>query len=327
MHKGMNSFKKRNIYFFLVLSICALLIFPGCQKQTEKISKEDLKWQKQYVDFPSKIKVEKTNIKDYIDELTSDKYEGRKIGTSGEAEASLYLATFLKDLDIPPYFTDSYFQTFIDPRTGIKGENVLGILKKTDNNKYIILSASYDHLGREERGKRNIYPGANDNASGVSAVMEMARILKENFAIMDYNLVFAFWSGHEMNFLGSKAYVDSLSESEKNNIYLVINLDTIGSFSSKDYLIWKENDISVERSLPFTEWKNLDLKYETGQHTKSDHYYFGVENIPAITIRSSNWEAGSKTIKDNLYNVDLENVRKLTQNLVSYIYNLKGQAY
>lgn len=303
------------------------MIFPACQKQNAKMSKEDLKWQKQYVDFSSKLKVDKTNIKDYIDELTSEKYEGRKVGTSGEAEASLYLASFLKELGIPSYFEDSYFQTFIDPISGVKGENVLGILKKPDINKYIILSASYDHLGREERGKKNIYPGGNDNASGVSSVMEMARIFKDNFAIMDYNLVFAFWSGHEINYLGSKAYVDSLVESEKNNIYLVINLDTIGSFSSRDFLIWQENDISVERSLPITEWRNIDLKYESGDHTKSDHYYFGMENIPAISIRSSNWEAGSKTIKDNRYNVDLENVRKLTQNLVIYIYNLKGQVY
>lgn len=316
--------RMRKKYLIIFISLLALLIFSACQKPREKVSKEDLQWQMQYVDFPSKLKIERDNIKKHIEELTSENYQGRKTASPGEAEASLYLASYLKDLEIPSYFEDSYFQRFYDPLSDLEGENVLGILKEEDCNKYIILSANYDHLGLEDRPDGRYYPGGNDNASGVAAVMEMARVLKDNFPILNYNVVFAFWSGHEQGLLGSQSYLDSLIEREKDNIVLLINMDTVGSFASRDFIIWYENEISAERALPFLEWRNMNIEFNNSGEEKSDHYYFGLENIPAITIRSAAWEAGTKSLNDNSYNVDLENVRRISQNLVSYIYNLKG---
>ena len=317
-------FTKKHLNIIVVTLFLAVLIFTGCSK-TEEIPQADKYWQKKYVDYPTKLKVEKNNIIKYIDELSSEKYEGRKTGTKGETEAALYLASFLKNLDISPYNKGNYFQIFTDSSSGIEGENVLGILKSPERHKYIILSANYDHIGKETNGRERIYPGANMNASGVSAVMEMARIFSKNFDQMDYNVVFAFWSGHEQNLAGSKAYIDSLSQMEKENIYLMLNLDTIGAIGEKDYIIWRENDQVLDIIKEINDWRNLSMKVAARGADNSDHYYFGVENIPAVTIRSKSWAPGSKTIGDTRYGVNIDNVRVLTQNLINFVFNLKGE--
>jgi len=309
---------------FLVFLCIGILLFSACSKEPE-ISKEEKAYQKKYVDFPEKLKVEKSNIIEYIDEISSEKYEGRKTGTKGEAEAALYLASFLKELKIEPYTEGSYFQAFTDPVTGLEGDNVLGILKYPERHKYVIISAYYDHLGREEGGKERILPGANQNASGVAAAMEMARVFSKNFDNMEYNVVFAFWSGHEQSLAGSKAYFDSLSETEKNNIHFMVNFDTIGTFGDKNYIIWRENDLSQKEISEFTEWEGFSIKPSARATDNSDHYYFGVNNISAITIRSQDWKTGSGTIGDTRYGVNIDNVRMLTQNLVNYIYNMEGE--
>lgn len=309
---------------FLVFLCIGILLFTACSKEPE-ISKEEKAYQKKYVDFPEKLKVEKNNLIEYIDEISSEKYEGRKTGTKGEAEAALYLASFLKELKIEPYTEGSYFQVFTDPVTGLEGDNVLGILKYPERHKYVIISAYYDYLGREEGGKERILPGANQNASGVAAVMEAARVFSKNFDNMEYNLVFAFWSGHEQNLAGSKAYFDSLTETEKNNIHFMVNLDTIGSFGGKNYIIWRENDLSQKEISEFAGWKDFSIKPVARATDNSDHYYFGLNNISAVTIRSQDWETGSGTIGDTRYGVNIDNVRLITQNLVNYIYNLEGE--
>jgi hypothetical protein len=313
--------KKKIILAFIFIGI---IMFSGCSKEPE-ISKDEKDYQKKYVDFSDKLKVEKNNIIQYIDEISSEKYEGRKTGTKGEAEAALYLASFLKDHGIEPYTEGSYFQVFTDPDTGIEGDNVLGILKYPERHKYIVISAHYDYLGRENGGKERILPGANQNASGVSAVMEAARVLSKNFDSMEYNVVFAFFSGHEQNLAGSKAYFDFLTETEKKNIKFMVNLDTIGSFGDKNYIIWRENELSKNEISEFMSWKDFSIKPSARGADNSDHYHFGKNNISAITIRSQDWETGAGTIGDTRYGVNIDNVRMLTQNLVNYIYNLEGE--
>ncbi len=317
----LNKNTKAIIFLLILLTV---LLFTGCQ-ESETIPPGEKEYQKKYVDFPSKLKVEKNNIANYIDELSSEKYKGRKTGTQGEYEAALYLATYLKELSISPYENSNYFHVFKDPENGIEGENVLGILKKPERHKYIIISAYYDHLGQEPGGQKRIYPGANHNASGVSSIMEIARILSKNFDNLDYNLVFAFWSGHEQNLSGSKNYLESLSQFERDNIEVVINLDVIGSYGEKNYIIWRENDNALKHTEEISNWKEINISPSTRGADNSDHYYFAIENIPAFTIRSEDWAADSGSFGDNRYGVNIENVKLLTQNLVNYIYNLKEE--
>ena len=138
-----------------------------------------------------------TGLKQDVEYLASDDLEGRAIGTDGEVLAARYIADKFKEIGLEPKGTDKYFQVFrvnkpTNPHEqavigtngeGIAGRNVVGFI---DNGKpfTIVLGAHYDHLGYGSegslyRGEPAIHNGADDNASGTAALIQLARILKE----------------------------------------------------------------------------------------------------------------------------------------------------
>lgn len=100
------------------------------------------------------------------------------------------------------------------------GKNLLGIKKgELYPKRVVIIGAHYDNLPNGE-----IAPGADDNASGVSAVLEAARVLKD--ISLPYTVIFAFWDEEERGLLGSKAYVNAFSR-DNDSLIGYINLDMI----------------------------------------------------------------------------------------------------
>ena len=86
--------------------------------------------------------------------------------------------------------------------------NVLGMIPGERNDEYVIVGAHFDHLGMDEdlAGDR-IYNGADDNASGVSAALQIARAFAASGRKPLRNVIFAFWDGEEMGLLGSQYFV------------------------------------------------------------------------------------------------------------------------
>src|SRR5436190_8799461 len=154
--------------------------------------------------------------------LASDALEGRLTGTPGNDTAAAYIARRYKSLGLTP-LTPGFLQPFdalsaeeahlgrTQPR---HSENVVALLRGTDavlKNEYVVIGAHFDHLGREtayaqdpEAGNA-IRNGADDNASGTAAVMEIARILSANPP--KRSIVFANFSGEEEGLLGSQWFV------------------------------------------------------------------------------------------------------------------------
>ncbi len=144
---------------------------------------------------------------------------------TGKSIADLQGLVDNKDLQNGPVKTIYVKSERIYQLTGT--ENVLGIIKgKTEKN--IILSAHYDHLGIKGGF---VYPGADDNASGVAALFEIA----ETFKDMDlkYNLIFLATTGEEIGLWGSKYFVNHHSY-DSNNVILNINMDMIARSDQDD---------------------------------------------------------------------------------------------
>mgnify|MGYP004492883583 CR=1 FL=1 len=113
------------------------------------------------------------------------------------------------------------------------GENIIVTKKSsTDTTKNLIISAHYDSAEDSV--------GANDNGSGVAAVLELARILKDTE--MPYNVKFILFSGEEKYMLGSRWYVGNLTEDERKQIIGVINIDTIAEKSDLGYMAMIEGN-------------------------------------------------------------------------------------
>tara|TARA_B100001093_G_scaffold169774_1_gene162509 strand:- start:11591 stop:12835 length:1245 start_codon:yes stop_codon:yes gene_type:complete len=158
-------------------------------------------------------------------------------------------------------------------------QNVIGFLSGK-KSKYIVISAHYDHLGMMGS---TIFPGANDNASGVSLLMNLAKYYCNKKT--KYNMLFICFGAEEIGLLGSK-YFNEFPLVNMNKIKLVLNLDIVGTgtegiavvnaLEQKKYAK-KIGAINKELSA----FKKVKIR---GQAPNSDHYWFSVNNVPSIFL-------------------------------------------
>ena len=179
--------------------------------------------------------------------LASDELQGREAGSYVSSE---YIASILQWMGIQP-LNESYFQPFDayrkerqkkgrlevhpDSVAKLKQEvhqklsmrNVLAMIPGKNTKEYVIVGAHFDHLGIDPAlDGDQIYNGADDNASGVSAVLQIARAFLASGQQPERNVIFAFWDGEEKGLLGSKYFVQTCPFVSQIKGYL--NFDMIG---------------------------------------------------------------------------------------------------
>lgn len=232
--------------------------------------------------------------------LSADLLEGRETGTPGADMAARYIAERFDELDLTPGAEGSWFQPFDfryspnphapasegTPRTG---RNVIGLL---DNgaNRTVVIGAHYDHLGYGGPGSRRpgdslIHNGADDNASGVAALFEVARQLQHADA-RSSNYLFVAFSGEEMGLYGSKHFVQHPPRS-LDRVRYMINLDMVGRLN-------EERTLAVNGTGTSPAWKaaltdaasatNLHLNTHASGLGPSDHASFYLEDIPVLHL-------------------------------------------
>lgn len=332
-----------------ILLVFLLLFLTGCTGKAKDAGKspEEIRYEKIYSTIPEKRKVSRAEIDKHILELTSEAYEGRRAGTKGEKEAGLYLARKLQEYGALPFAGNDYFQEFSLPDTRIaesekrfvlttlengqiqKGDNVLGWFVSDPAAPYIIISANYDHLGREPNGKRRIFPGGNRNASGVAAVLEIARLIGENQKDLAYNVIIGFWSGKEAGLYGSQYFSQEMSTQMIPKVAWMLNFDTIGSFGIREYTLWKSGPAYQNLAREMESWKGITLvePKEPIIEQISDHLYFGEKGIPSLTVLSADWARGTGVVNDTQYGVNGDNIRILAQYTVSYLFSFPGVSH
>ena len=185
-----------------------------------------------------------------INFLASDELQGREAGFHGSRVTSEYIVSLLQWMGVSP-LADSYFQPFDayrkerqkkgrlevhpDSIAKLKQEvhqklsmrNVLGMIPGKNTKEYVIVGAHFDHLGIDlALDGDQIYNGADDNASGVSAVLQIARAFLASGQQPERNVIVAFWDGEEKGLLGSKYFVQTCPILSQIKGYL--NFDMIG---------------------------------------------------------------------------------------------------
>ncbi len=169
-------------------------------------------------------------------------------------------------------------------KTDIQTRNVIGFLKGTSNSdSTIIICAHYDHLGA--LGKKVYFPGANDNASGSTMLLEMSHFFARN--PHRFNIIFIAFSGEEAGLLGSFYYVKN-PFFPLNKIKFVLNLDLMG-FGDKGATV--VNGTVHTSHFDLLKKINSDNGYLSiinarGKAANSDHYPFSEMGVPAFFIYS-----------------------------------------
>lgn len=163
-----------------------------------------------------------------VKDLAHDSYQGRKAGEPGGLLASYYVASKLESYGVEPLVGNSFFQLFnFDRRITAYGmRNVLGVIRG-ETDEVVVIGAHYDHLGMEIDAKNRIcYNGADDNASGVAAVLQIAKAMKASGAKPYRTVVFALWDGEERGMLGSTYFVEDCPFLSHVKAYM--NFDMVG---------------------------------------------------------------------------------------------------
>lgn len=177
-------------------------------------------------------------ISEIMNYLASDELKGRDSGSEGIEMAAQYIENHFKSYGVNPYF-ESYRDTLSNYKK--ISYNIVGIVEGNDpalKDEYILIGAHYDHIGTiaPENGDY-IANGANDNASGTTSVMEIARY----FGTQKTNkrsLIFALFSAEEKGLLGSEHLAKKLKEQDLN-LYTMLNFEMTGvPMNKKDYVVY-----------------------------------------------------------------------------------------
>ena len=235
----------------------------------------------------------------HVAALAAPALEGRGLGTAGEKRAAEYVASEMKSAGLAPAGdAGGFLQRFRVEKTasGAPADvaNVVGLLPGGDpalKDRPVVVVAHLDHLGhgwpdvrREFQGQ--VHPGADDNASGVAVLLELARAMKDDKAKRP--IVFLAVTGEEAGRLGSKRWVAGPSAFEASKTFAAVNLDTVGRLGA--------GKLQVLGTGTAAEWIHAvrGASWVTGVETKavpetlesSDHVSFVEAGIPAVQLFS-----------------------------------------
>ena len=223
---------------------------------------------------------------------------------------------FSEKLSIYSFIETKYFPHYLS-------SNVIGTIpsnvatkKKSDPVPSIFITAHYDHLGC--MGKNTFFPGANDNASGVAMMLELARHFKNN--PLPYNLVFVAFAGEESGLVGSSYYVQ-YPWIPLENIRFLINLDILGSGEEGITLVnaTKHTD-EFEKLKQINEtFSYLPAIKSRGEAANSDHYWFSQRNVPSFFIYSLGPNKNYHDIYDTHENLSFSKFTAIFELLTKFI--------
>ena len=230
-----------------------------------------------------------TRLQQDIITLASDEMEGREPGTNGEIKARDYIISRMQEIGLNPKGTDGFIQafTYFEDEVAVLAHNVIGSIDN-DAKKTVVITAHYDHLGYGESGSmyegpRQIHNGADDNASGTAALLELAHLIKNNKIKEDNNFLFIAFSAEEKGLLGSKYYVMNPSLN-LNEINYVLNMDMLGRMEPGMALTIEGVGSSLiwESSLKEIKCDAFPLTLKKRENGPSDHAPFYDAGIPAL---------------------------------------------
>lgn len=273
--------------------------------------------------------------------LANDALKGRETGTPEELEAAAYIERRFKDLDLSPKgMANTYFQTFtfkpktdphsqlqfVDGDSTITGTNVLGYLDNGAEHT-IIIGAHYDHLGMGGEGSlyagEAIHNGADDNASGVAVLLQLATELKKE-GFQGNNYLFMAFSGEEMGLLGSN-YFSKNPTVDLSKVNFMLNMDMVGRLR-------EDKTLSISGTGTSPLWNqvlnaaNTDFKLVLGESGvgPSDHTSFYLQNIPVLHFFTGQHEDYHKP-SDDAEKLNFEGMRQIKQYIVDVIAELNSK--
>ncbi|MEX0642356.1 MAG: M20/M25/M40 family metallo-hydrolase, partial [Pirellulales bacterium] len=260
----------------------------------------------------------------HVNVLADDTFEGRESGTRGNRAAAVYIVERLKKLGLVGGGPRGSFY-----QTGNTTNNILALVEGRDaglKDEVILIGGHYDHVGygtyRNSYGPiGRIHNGADDNASGVAAVLEVADAVSRLPEKPQRSILFAFWDGEEKGLLGSKYWIDRPTL-PVDRVRLAINVDMVGRLRNSRLevygirtadglrrLVSRQNDPAL--ALDF----NWDVKPD------SDHYTFFSHDVPFLMLHTGMHDDYHRP-SDDVEKINGDGLRQVAQLMFSIVVEL-----
>ncbi|OFX80924.1 MAG: hypothetical protein CVU10_02580 [Bacteroidetes bacterium HGW-Bacteroidetes-5] len=220
--------------------------------------------------------------------LSNDLTKGRASGTPGNLIVSSFLREEFSRLGMIPFYSTTFTQSFTIPESSVIGRNIIGVIPSLYyTDQYILISAHYDHLGIIGG---NIYNGADDNASGVTALLTIADLFSKMRELRQgprKNIIFALFDAKESNLEGSNHFSKNLPV-KSSKISHCLNIDQVGcTFAppgkSDNYLLYVA-DSKIRGDIR----KRMDdVKRQYGMDIEIDHSFYNSPAFYEIFLRTS----------------------------------------
>jgi Zn-dependent M28 family amino/carboxypeptidase len=266
--------------------------------------------------------------KSIITTLTSPQFEGRDIERETISRSMIYIESILRAYNIKTYFDNYRVGYKIDGKQ--TGYNIVGVYRgNLRKRSAILITANYDNLGlaKNRSTADSFFKGANDNATGVSAVLQLALFF--NKIKPRENIIFAFTSGKHKNMIGAGFLADTLSKYDYLDVKYVINLDMLGRpfETGRNNLLCIQDTasslVSQLNSYIHPEFINIG-EGEIFKESSESTPFYNVLKVPSVTLTSFNFENDKYylTVKDDIDNLYLEYLHRTTARLTLALFSL-----
>ncbi len=253
---------------------------------------------------------------DHVRFLASDTLEGREAGTQGGYAAGAYIVAELRKAGLKPLNDDGdYFQYFYP-----NFRNIVAVMPGSDEtlkNQYVLVGGHYDHVGYGNRFNSRgtigiIHNGADDNASGTAAVIEVAEALGGLKQRPKRSILFALWDGEEKGLLGSKFYVDTpLVPVEQTRFH--INADMIGRLKPGGFELsgWR-TAFGMRQFIVQQNAGELEIDFTRSYRADSDHWPFFQRDVPSLMFHTGKHADYHKS-SDDVDKINVDGMRGISE--------------
>lgn len=267
--------------------------------------------------------VSSKQLREYVEVLANDMFEGRATGSRGGMAAGNYLSQQFRKLELAGAGDqNSYFQAFNGA-----SRNLLAQLPGSDpklRQQVVLIGAHYDHVGYGTASTSNgplghIHNGADDNASGDAALLEVAKAIVALEPRPKRTIVFALWDGEEQGLLGSKHWVAHPTIA-LNRLVCTINIDMIGRLRGDQLTIYGTRTAPGLRRMIASQNgpSHLLLDFDWEIKPDSDHFTFIEHGIPALMFHTG-LHSDYHRPSDDAEKINVEGMQRITRLMVGVV--------
>lgn len=229
----------------------------------------------------------KERLEEYVNYLASDELKGRGAATEGAIKARNFIAARYRECGLKPFVEGDFFVPFVHEGTSYC--NVVGVIEGGAlKDEYIVLGAHYDHLGVKNG---QIYPGADDNASGSAALIEIARELMTQKDQLQRSVIIAAFDAEELGLFGSNSLAGFLDELVgMKNVKLMMSVDMVGRYKGHGSLVMegvatiRDGRVLASETAKRHSIKITPKNFETSIFTATDTQGFAQKGVPTLAI-------------------------------------------